>query len=151
MTYCAIACLAVFGCLSLSGQTIREALSSEFSKLPKGVRADLRIRGCTIPQPLYSSGLANVIRGHFQNSQGVDWAVVCDIRATDTSLLLVYWSGKPSAPAVVFKSRLPKDTCGIDIAPVGAAFIMKHYRAYGGPKPPPINHEGINVDICEKA
>src|ERR1035437_6235639 len=29
------------------------------------------------------------------------------------------------------------------IRPVGRKFIMDHYRAYGGPKPPPIDHQGI--------
>jgi hypothetical protein len=146
-----IACLAIFSCLLFSQQPIREASISEFPKLPKAVREDLRIRDCTVPQPPGSTGMANVIRGRFRDSQRMDWAVLCDIRATNTSLLLVYWGGEPSGAAVVSKSRLPDDSCWTDITPVGAAFIMQHYRAYGGPKPPPIDHEGIDVGICEKA
>jgi hypothetical protein len=28
---------------------------------------------------------------------------------------------------------------------------MGHYRAYGGPKPPPIDHQGIDDAFLEKA
>jgi hypothetical protein len=37
------------------------------------------------------------------------------------------------------------------IAPVGKDFIMRHYDAYGGPKPPPIDHQGIDDAFIEKA
>jgi hypothetical protein len=30
-------------------------------------------------------------------------------------------------------------------------FILRHYRAYGGPKPPPIDHNGIDDAFLEKA
>jgi len=52
-----------------------------------------------------------------------------------------------------FASRTPtyEGGCWPDITPVGKDFIMRHYRAYGGPKPPPIDHQGIDCDICQKA
>jgi hypothetical protein len=28
---------------------------------------------------------------------------------------------------------------------------MEHYRRYRGPKPPVIDHEGIDVGLCDKA
>ncbi|MBL8213143.1 MAG: hypothetical protein JNK87_20670 [Bryobacterales bacterium] len=31
------------------------------------------------------------------------------------------------------------------------AFILERYNAYGGPKPPPINHQGIDDAFVEKA
>jgi hypothetical protein len=34
---------------------------------------------------------------------------------------------------------------------VGKDYILKHYEAYGGPKPPPITHHGINDAFVEKA
>jgi len=37
------------------------------------------------------------------------------------------------------------------ITPVGKEYIMRHYHAYGGPKPPPINHQGINDTFFGKA
>jgi hypothetical protein len=36
------------------------------------------------------------------------------------------------------------------ILPVGEKYILDHYRAYGGPKPPPIDHLGINDAFLEK-
>ena len=30
------------------------------------------------------------------------------------------------------------------LSPVGRDSILSHYRAYGGPKPPPIDHQGID-------
>ena len=38
---------------------------------------------------------------------------------------------------------------GIDA--VGRDFIMRHYEAYGGPKPPPIDHQGVEDVFIEKA
>ena len=37
----------------------------------------------------------------------------------------------------------------IDVA--DAKYIREHYVAYGGPKPPPFDHEGINDIFIEKA
>ena len=36
-------------------------------------------------------------------------------------------------------------------ATVGRDFIMRHYRAYGSPQPPPIDHHGIDDAFLEKA
>jgi hypothetical protein len=38
-----------------------------------------------------------------------------------------------------------------EIRPVGRDFIIGHYRAYGGPEPPPIEHQGIDDAFLEKA
>ena len=37
------------------------------------------------------------------------------------------------------------------IGTAGADFILEHYRLYGGPKPPPLDHQGINDMFLEKA
>jgi len=37
------------------------------------------------------------------------------------------------------------------IKPVGKDFVMGHFRAYRGPKPPPIEHQGIDDAFIEKA
>lgn len=140
---------AVWGSL-LVAQVIRDAPISQFPQLPAAVRDDLRMRGCTVPQPPASREPANAIRGHFYDPHHLDWAVFCDIRKTSTSMLLVYRSGNLSQPAVLERSIL-NHACWTQIAPVGEAYIMEHYRAYGGPKPPPIDHQGIDVGLCEKA
>jgi hypothetical protein len=33
---------------------------------------------------------------------------------------------------------------------VGKDFVMQHYALYGGPKPPPIDHDGIDNAFTEK-
>ena len=38
-----------------------------------------------------------------------------------------------------------------EINAAGKEFIMGHYRAYGGPTPPPIDHQGIDDAFMEKA
>jgi hypothetical protein len=41
--------------------------------------------------------------------------------------------------------------CWRSIFAVGKTYIMEHYRRYRGPKPPVIDHEGIDVGLCDKA
>jgi hypothetical protein len=38
-----------------------------------------------------------------------------------------------------------------EIRAVGRDFIIGHYRAYGGPEPPLIDHQGIDDYFLEKA
>ncbi len=38
-----------------------------------------------------------------------------------------------------------------EITPVGKDFIIRHYIAYGGEKPPPIDDQGIDDAFLEKA
>jgi len=38
-----------------------------------------------------------------------------------------------------------------EISAVDRKFILRHYRAYGGPNPPPIDHNGIDDSFLEKA
>jgi hypothetical protein len=37
------------------------------------------------------------------------------------------------------------------ISPAGRDFIMRHYKAYGGPVPPRLDHQGIDDAFLEKA
>jgi len=41
--------------------------------------------------------------------------------------------------------------CLSEISAVDRKFILRHYRAYGGPNPPPIDHNGIDDSFLEKA
>jgi hypothetical protein len=151
MTVRLIVCFAVLGSLSVADQVIREATISQFPRLPDPIQHDLRKRGCTVPQPPSSRKLENVIRGHFRNSQDTDWAVLCDIRLKNRSMILVYWSGSVLKPDIVADSSVINHDCWSLITAVDKSYIMEHYRAYGGPKPPPIDHHGIDIGICEKA
>jgi hypothetical protein len=48
---------------------------------------------------------------------------------------------------------IPEDQIGYSraISPVGREFIVRHYVAYGGVKPPPIDHQGIDDAFVGKA
>jgi hypothetical protein len=112
-----------------------------FPELPKNLASELDRRG-TIPQP-YTDRRANVIRGEFAKPGQTDWAVLCSFHGV--SSILVFWKGSERNPAQVAKWPKPDASVIYDhfINPVGRKFIMDHYRAYGGPKPPPIDHQGI--------
>jgi hypothetical protein len=99
-----------------------------------------------------------VIRGRFAKAGQLDWAVLCSVHGV--SRILVYWNGREQNPAEIarFEDRfyLDKDAVGKSlfrrvIDPVNERFILKHYRAYGGPTPPPIDHQGIDDAFIGKA
>ncbi len=113
-----------------------------FPELPKNLITELKRRGCTVPQP-YTSRKANVIRGEFAKPGQTDWAVLCS--ASGYSSILVFRDRSEHNPAEIAKWPEADGTVIYDhfINPVGRKFIMDTYRAYGGPKPLPIDHQGI--------
>lgn len=148
-----ITCFAALSLAALSQEKIPEAAISRFPALPDEIRQDLRDRGCTVPQPHtgHTGPTENVISGHFIDPKQIDWAVLCDARSTNRSMILVYWAGEPSDPTILGKELLVGGPCWRTIYTVGKPYIMEHYRRLGGPKPPVIDHEGIDVGICDKA
>jgi hypothetical protein len=67
------------------------------------------------------------------------------------------YDGSPDEIAGSPDSRFLIDTWqgetvySIEISTVNQRLILGHYRAYGGPKPPPIDHNGIDDAFLEKA
>jgi len=129
-----------------------------FPMLPLAVVRDLQHRGCTIPQEAFSKTPSNVVSGQFARRGQTDWAVLCSIHGV--SSILVFWNGSAVSPAELARSEdktylqgLGGEKIGFSrgIAAIGSDFIMEHYRAYGGPKPPRIDHQGINDAFLEKA
>ena len=130
-----------------------------FSQLPKNIVQYLRVRGCTIPQTYLSSEPHNVISGEFARRGQTDWAALCS--RNGESSILVFWRGSTKSVAEIAKTPdrgfLQTITEGGKIGfsrmieAVDSGYIIKHYEAYGGPKPPPINHEGIDDAYVEKA
>ena len=129
------------------------ALPQLLTHFPKILIPELERRGCTIPQGP-NSKVHNVIKGEFAKPGQIDWALICSVNRV--SSILVYWNGEPSDPTEIAKMadihclagdgpRTISFSCAI--ATVGKDYIMKHYTAYGGPKPPPIDHEGIDSSI----
>ena len=129
-----------------------------FPELPAGIVRALERRGCTIPQEAFSKRRNNVIRGAFVKAGQTDWAVLCSVNGAST--ILVFWNGSEKNPAEIaplddgiFLQGITADEVGYSrgLSAVGKDFIMRHYDAYAGPKPPPIRHQGIDDAFIEKA
>src|ERR1035437_7790398 len=111
-----------------------------FPELPKNLVTELERRGCTIPQP-FTNRRANVIRGEFAKPGQTDWAVLCSTKGFTS--LLVFWNGSATSSVELAKHSDNPERIDLLIRSVDRKFIMDHYRALGGPKPPPIDHQGI--------
>lgn len=130
-----------------------------FKELPEKVVRNLQGRGCTVPQTYLSSKPHNVISGEFARRGQTDWAVLCS--RNGESSILVYWRGSAEAVSELAKAPdkvfLQTVTGGGRIAfsraiePVDRAYILRHYQAYGGRKPPPVSHQGIDDAYVEKS
>jgi hypothetical protein len=138
-------------------EVVRLAPSS-FKQLPKELIQELERRRCTVPQVWASRQPGNVIRGEFLKKGQTDWAVLCSVNMK--SSILVFPSGSPNNPMNIAEGEDLQILQGVgrgqigysrEIAPVGEKYILDHYHAYGGPKPPPIDHLGINDAFVEKA
>jgi hypothetical protein len=137
---------------------IRGLRPRSFRQLPAAIVESLEARKCLIPQYPYVKTPHNVIRGSFTGAKRNEWAVLCSRRGT--SSILVFQSDPAKLVAELAPAKddtyLQGDEQGklyfsriIDA--VGRDYILKHYEAYGGPKPPPIRHQGINDAFAEKA
>lgn len=128
-----------------------------FPALPAGIVRELLRRGCTIPQADFKTP-NNVVSGQFAHRGQRDWAVLCSIKGA--SSILVFWNGSAANPADLGRSQdIVYLQGGADdkilfsrgIGAVGSDFILKHYQAYGGARPPRIDHQGIDDAFLEKA
>ena len=129
-----------------------------FPELPRSMVRELQRRGCTIPQTAYTNKPHNVIKGQFAKSGQTDWAVLCSVKGVST--ILVFWNSSERNPAAIapmedriFLQGITPDNIGYSrgISAVGKDFIMRHYDAYAGPKPPSTDHQGIDDAFIEKA
>ncbi|MGD1095263.1 MAG: hypothetical protein ABSB35_25135 [Bryobacteraceae bacterium] len=137
---------------------VRRLQPAAFAQLPKNLVSELQRRGCTIPQVPMIEGLQNVIKGEFAKPGQTDWAVLCSVGRV--SSILVFWNGSVTNPAEIAKrpdmDRLQgwggdKIVYSWGITPIGKDYIMEHYNAYGGEKPPPIDHQGVDDAFYGKA
>lgn len=141
-----------------AARRIRRVPLSAFPQLPAAVARVLGSRGCEIPQPRADGPAVNAIRGEFSAKGEAGWAVLCS--SGGSSSILVFRDdsdGNPEELArtedIVYLQDLGSE--GIvysrEITAVGRDFIVQHYRAYGGPEPPPIDHQAIDDAFLEKA
>jgi hypothetical protein len=137
---------------------IRRLAPDSFRSLPAPIVKYLRTNGYRIPQ-LYDNDVPhNVIRGHFNADRSRDVAVLAS--RGGRSLILVFWGGTASR-VTKLRRRADADylqtvgegkigySRGIDV--VGRKYILDHYLAYGGPKPPAIRHDAIDHGFSGKA
>lgn len=129
-----------------------------FPALPRNVVRKLQRLGCTIPQEAYTNDPHNVIRGEFAKPGQTDWAALCSVNGV--SSILAFWNGSEKNPASIAPMGDLNYLQGITqteirysrrIRAVGKEFIVRHHQAYGGPTPPPIDHQGIDNAFIEKA
>jgi hypothetical protein len=131
---------------------------SRFPQLPLAIRQELNRRGCTIPQVWGEKTPHNVIKGLFAQRAELDWAVLCSVNRASTILIF-----RNASTSRVIELARAADINGLqsvggtqigysrEISPVGREFIMRHYQAYGGVTPPPIDHQGIDDAFVGKA
>lgn len=129
-----------------------------FPELPAGIVRTLLARGCTIPQVWGVEKSHNVIHGEFARRGQTDWAVLCS--RNRESAVLVFWASAadsvaehPSVPDLSFLQGVGNDEIGFSrvIGVAGRDYILDHHREYGGPEPPPIDHDGIEDAFEGKA
>ena len=129
-----------------------------FPELPGNVILELNRRGCQIPQSLPSTKRSNVIQGQFTKPGQTDWAVLCSVDSVSSILVFRAGSDRPGeiGPKAADRFYVVTNSDGTQtytrtIQAVRRTYIMDHYRAYGGPKTPPIDHHGIDDSFLEKA
>lgn len=138
---------------------IKRLNPAEFTDLPPKVVRELEQRGCTIPQVYESKKRMNIIRGEFAKPGQKDWVVLCS--HDGVSSILVFWGRDvPACSNEIAKKEDKNFLQGIDngqmgfsreIAVASKEFIESMHKTYRGPKPPPIDHQGIDDRFINKA
>jgi tetratricopeptide (TPR) repeat protein len=137
---------------------IRRLPVSAFPELPPVVASVLIARKCTIPQPYTGGAPGNVIHGAFFAKGERGWAVLCSVG--EQSTVLVFRNDRDAKPEELAKNDdrhylqgIGGDQIGYSrqISAANRSFILSHYRAYGGPAPPPIDHDGVDDAFVGKA
>jgi len=134
---------------------------SDFTDLPKSIIKYLEKNNYKIPQPyFYNPGQEkyNVIKGRFYSPNQYDWAVMCSNEHKSKVIIFISGSTKKIHILTQFEDinglqGIGNDEVGfsLGIEVVGREDILYYYEAYGGPKPPPIDHDGINFIFYGKA
>ena len=123
---------------------------SAFLELPRNVRRELERRGCTIPQVWEDRKPHNVIKGEFTRKGQTDWAVLCSLNRVSS----IFINASEQNPSELTREADIEKLQGVGgdvigysraISSVGRQFLLDHYSAYGGPKPPRIDHQGIEA------
>jgi hypothetical protein len=148
----------VTGKIAEADSQITRLPPSAFPELPKRITQELERRGCTIPQVAADKTQQNVIKGKFTSKGRTDWAVLCSLSRVST--IFVFRNASEREPLELAPQSdvdsLQRDGSTVleysrAISVVGREYILQHHRAYGGLKPPAIDHQGINDAFVGKA
>ncbi len=131
---------------------------SAFDDLPLAIQDELTRRSCTIPQIWHTADLTNVVRGRFTRADRLDVAVLC---SRDRVSSILVFQGESSMVLAELASLPDRGQLqGVGGGEIGFSralgvaspdYITVHYERYGGPTPPPLDHDGINDIFVEKA
>jgi hypothetical protein len=128
-----------------------------FPQLPVAVISELNSRRCTVPQAYGHPDPHNVIKGSFVGKGQIDWAVLCSQGGEASILVFRDGSGETVSqlekrPDKTYLQTLGGGKIGYSrvIVPAVGPRIVGCREAFGGPKPPPIDHEGIEDCFLEK-
>ena len=138
-------------------ETVR-LLPGAFDDLSSSVREELERRGCTIPQVYPGEERSNVVRGRFTAPDQIDIAVLCSRERV--SSILIFQEESTTVVAELASASDRNYLQGIGGGVIGFSralgvasprYIQEHYEAFGGPEPPPLDHDGVNDVFVEKA
>jgi hypothetical protein len=140
---------------------VKERTPESIQQLPVEVRQDLVKRQCLIPK--YKDETENedgaYARSHLRSRTSVDYAVVCHTPSLKIQNVLVYsksngaWTGEVIDEGG-FDLAPQADKCWVTVGIATPKFMVDHARAYAPEELkslPPLDHNGVNVEICEKA
>jgi hypothetical protein len=125
-------------------------------KIPTYVVRELKKLDCLIPQGILNH--TNAVEGEYAVKGQKDWAVLCSINGK--SHIRMIWGGSKRCFSIIaersdedylYKQSSHDWEYNRGLGKVGKKFIIEHYKAYGGPKPPSITHDAIDDRWLEKA
>lgn len=132
-------------------------LKSE-NNIPEKIKKALNSQGCSIPQSKFSKSPHNFIQGHFSSTTSKDWAFLCS-KGGKSSIFVIWEKGTP-CPTSFATQEDKKYLQTIDknkivysrvLSSATKKRILSHQKAYGGPLPKNLDHEGIDDSFSEMA
>ena len=152
---------------NVADEEIVRLAPAAFEEVPPAIRKALSDQGCSIPQTWGNTGPDsipprydrphNVVSGEFMETGRTQWAALCS-RNRSSAIIVIDKNGRiraelASAPDRSYLQGIGGEKIGYSraLSPAGADYILSVYQAYGGPKPPPIDHQGIDDAFLEKA
>lgn len=134
-----------------------EYLKTEKS-LPSKIKKALKSEGCAIPQSKFSTEPHNFVQGRFSSQTKKDWAFLCS-KNGKSSIFVAWEKGTPCPTSLAIKEdktylqTIDKNKIGYSrvLSSASKKRILTHQKAYGGPLPKSLDHEGIDDSFSEKA